>query len=151
WDDLEWSMLGMGGYGSGARWHLNVAVDHNDLELAEWVLSHGANPNAGPPRATTLFQGTLYEKAMRAGHVEMAELLVKHGATRVDIRLAPDEELTAAALRLDRDRARAIVAAHPDVLRSPKPLFAATNLDRVDAAELLLDLGTSPDVEDHDK
>jgi ankyrin repeat protein len=151
WDDPEWSMLAMGGYGSGARWHLTVAIDHNDLELAEWVLSHGANPNAGPSRATTLFQGTLYEKAMRKGLVEMAELLVRHGATPVDIALEPDEQLTAAALRLDRDTARAIVREHPEALRSHKPLFEAANLDRADVAEFLLDLGVSPDVEDHDK
>src|SRR5262249_35074701 len=148
WDDPEWSMLAMGGYGSGARWHLNVAIDHSDLELAEWVLSHGASPNAGPPRATTLFQGTLYEKAMRRGLVEMADLLVRYGATPVDIALEPDEQLTAAALRLDRDAAQAIVRDHPDALRSYKPLFEAVNLDRPDIAALLLDLGVSPDVED---
>ena len=37
WDDPAWSMLGQGGYGDGARWHLSIAVQHNDLELAEWV------------------------------------------------------------------------------------------------------------------
>jgi uncharacterized protein len=151
WDDPDWSMLAMGNYGSGARWHLNVAVDHNDLELAEWVLTHGASPNAGPPAAKTLFQGTLYEKALRNGFTEMADLLVRHGATPIDVALDPGEALTAAALRLDLDKARAIVRQHPDALRSYKPLFAAANLDRADAAALLLDLGMSPDVEDHDK
>jgi ankyrin repeat protein len=151
WDDPDWSMLNMGNYGSGARWHLNVAVDHNDLELAEWVLAHGASPNAGPPVAKTLFQGTLYEKALRNGFTQMADLLVRYGATPVDVALDPGEALTAAALRLDGERARTIAREHPDALRSHKPLFAAANLDRPDAAALLLDLGMSPDVEDHDK
>lgn len=36
WDGPEWRILDMGGYGSGARCHLWIAVEHNDLELAEW-------------------------------------------------------------------------------------------------------------------
>ena len=50
WDDPEWHMLDQGGYGSGARWHLRIAVEKNDIELAEWCLAHGANPNAAPER-----------------------------------------------------------------------------------------------------
>ena len=56
WADPEWMMLGMGGYGSGARWLLNIAVRDNNMELAEWALSHGANPNAGPPRSNLMLQ-----------------------------------------------------------------------------------------------
>lgn len=151
WDDPEWSMLAMGNYGSGARWHLNVAIDHNDLELAEWVLAHGANPNAGPPRAQSLSQLSLYERAVRGGHSEMADLLVRFGATPVDLTLTPEEQLTAAALRLDRSTARSLIDAHPEVLKSPKALFAAADRDLVDVATMLLDLGVSPNVEDHDK
>ena len=42
WADPEWQMLNAGGYGTGARWFLEVAVEHNDVVLAEWCLSHGA-------------------------------------------------------------------------------------------------------------
>ena len=108
WDDPEWSMLDMYNYGSGARWHLNVALDHNDLELAEWVLSHGASPNAGPPRAKMLSQVSLYERAVREGLTEMADLLLRHGAKRIDVQLDPVEQLTTAALRLDHATARAV-------------------------------------------
>src|SRR5262245_12145756 len=31
WDDPEWHMLDQGPYGSGARWHLWIAVQHNDI------------------------------------------------------------------------------------------------------------------------
>ena len=48
WADPEWQMLGAGGYGTGARWFLDAAVEHNDVQLAEWCLSHGANPNSAP-------------------------------------------------------------------------------------------------------
>jgi len=151
WDDPEWSMLAMGNYGSGARWHLNVAIDHNDLELAEWVLAHGASPNAGPPRAQTLSQVSPYERAVRAGLTEMADLLLRFGATPVDVALSSEEQLTAAALRLDRSTAQSLIAAHPELVKSPKALFAAADADLVDVATLLLDLGVSPNVEDHDK
>ena len=127
-------MLGMHDYGSGARWHLNVAVEHNDLELAEWVLAHGANPNAPPPRAQTLSQLSLYERAVHGGLTEMADLLLRFGATPVDVVLSGEERLTAAALRLDRTAAHALVTAHPETLRLPQPLFAAANRDRVDVA-----------------
>ena len=50
WADPEWQMLNAGGYGTGARWFLDVAVEHNDVQLAEWCLSHGANPNSAPGR-----------------------------------------------------------------------------------------------------
>src|SRR5262245_1644029 len=45
WDDPHWLMLDMGGYGSGAHFVLKVALNHSDLTLAEWALTHGASPN----------------------------------------------------------------------------------------------------------
>ena len=39
WDNPDWSMLDMGGYGSGAYFVLKVAVAKNDLVLATWALS----------------------------------------------------------------------------------------------------------------
>ena len=44
WTDPEWTMLDLGGYGSGARWYLDVAVEHNDLALAGWCLSTARIP-----------------------------------------------------------------------------------------------------------
>src|SRR5262249_106969 len=38
WDDPEWSMIDMGGFGHGARYPLGIAVAKNDLKLAEWLL-----------------------------------------------------------------------------------------------------------------
>src|SRR5207244_7835772 len=65
WDDTSWSMFDMGGYGNGARWHLDIAIKKNDLELAEWVLAHGADPNAPPARDTRFMQRSLDEEASR--------------------------------------------------------------------------------------
>jgi ankyrin repeat protein len=146
WDDPEWSMLGMGGYGSGARWHLWIAIRQNDVRLAEWCLSHGASPDPAPPRAQNLPQGTLYEYAVRAGRTEIADLLVRYGATPTPVRVDGIDAFIAACLRLDRDAIRAQLAEHPEYLQAPEPMLAAAELDRVDVLELLLDLGVSPDV-----
>ncbi|HEV8445414.1 MAG TPA: ankyrin repeat domain-containing protein [Gemmatimonadaceae bacterium] len=151
WDDPEWMMLAQGGYGSGARWHLWIAEKNDDLELAAWCLSHGANPNAAPAAAKTLPQGTLYEEAVRRGQTEMAELLVRYGAPRTEVRLSPVEALVAAAMRLDREAVRAQLDRAPELRRAPEPLAAAATRNRADVAVLLLDLGVSPDVENKEK
>jgi ankyrin repeat protein len=147
WTDPEWKMLDMGGYGSGARWHLDVAVEHNDLELAEWCLTHGANPNAAPGPQRRNRQRSLYDEAIVRGHAELAELLVRHGAVRSALALDPIEALIAACVRSDKETIRDEIAKHPEFLHASEPLFAAAEYNRRDAAELLLDLGTSPDIE----
>jgi uncharacterized protein len=146
WNDPEWPMFDMGGYGSGTRWHLEIAIEHNDLELAEWCLTHGANPNA-EPRKRGGWTRSLYDEAILRGHPELAELLVRYGAVRSTLALDPKEALIAACVRSDRRAIRDEVARHPEFLKVSEPLFAAAEYDRRDAAELLLDLGTSPDVE----
>ena len=147
WDDPAWSMLGQGGYGDGARWHLWIALQRNDLQLAEWCLAHGASPNAPPPAAKTLPQGTLFEEATRRGETELAEVFVRYGATRSTVDLSPLEALVAASMRLDREAVRAQLERHPELLRSPEPLAMAARANRADVATLLLDAGVSPDVE----
>ena len=81
----------------------------------------------------------------------MAELLVKYGAKPTAF-VPDDKELfTEACLRLDREGARRLLQQHPELLNTTDAMFAATKKDRVDAVELLLDLGTSPNVEDSKK
>ncbi len=147
WEDPEWMMIGMGGYGSGARWMLNIAVRDNNLELAEWALSHGANPDASPPRSNLMLQRPLYEGALLSGNTEMASLLLRYGAKPLEAPLDGLDAFTAAALRLDAAEVRRLAANHPDYLAAPGPLLTAARLDRVDVVRLLLDAGVSPDVE----
>ncbi len=151
WGDPEWQMLGQGGYGCGARWHLWIAEQHNDIELAEWCLVHGASPNAPPASAKNLPKGSLYEEAVRRGQTEMAELLVRYGAIRTPVELSPVEALVAAAMRLDRDAVRSQLAQRPELLRAPQALAAAAREDRVDVATFVLDVGVSPNVENTEK
>jgi uncharacterized protein len=147
WADPEWMMLGMGGYGSGARWFLDYAIGNNDLALAEWCLAHGANPNSAPGRGRGDYQGTLYDEAMKRGHEAIAELLVRHGAIRSAHPPNPMAALLAACATSDAPAIRREIAAHPDFLTSSQPLFTAAQHNQAAAAALLLDLGTSPNVE----
>jgi ankyrin repeat protein len=89
----------------------------------------------------------LYDEAVCRGHVELAELLVRHGAVRSTLALDPIQTLVAACRRSDLRAIREEIASHPEHLRASEPLFAAAAANRREAAELLLDLGTSPDVE----
>jgi uncharacterized protein len=80
WDDPNWSMLDHGPHGRGARYFLGIAVGKNDLKLAEWLLAHGASPNAAPPPHPKASKRSLYEEALRKGFTEMADLLARYGA-----------------------------------------------------------------------
>jgi ankyrin repeat protein len=151
WDDPEWYILDQGGYGSGARWNLRIAVEKNDIELAEWCLAHGANPNAAPERDQRFPQRSLYEHAVRLGHAEIAGLLAHYGAEVRDVPLGDEDRFVAACLRLDRDQVRQMLGKHPEFLRSTKAIFAAAKQDRADVVAFLLDLGTSLEVEDGKK
>ena len=57
-------MFDMGAYGSGARFLLETAVKKRNIELAAWVLAHGANPNAAPARDRRFPKRSLYELAL---------------------------------------------------------------------------------------
>ncbi len=152
WDDPNWAMIDMGGLDFGARYLLGIAVEKNNLKLAEWLLSHGANPNAARKPGSKFPPLSLHEEALRQGGAEMADLLSRFGA----IPSAPpapegEESFTAACFRLDREETRAILAKRPEYLRSPTAMFAAARQDRADVVAFLLDLGMSVEIEDEHK
>jgi len=150
WEDPEWMMLNEGGYGSGARWYLDIAVEHDDVELAEWCLAHHANPNAAPGPGRRNRQRSLYDEAIYRGHMNVADVLARYGAAHSPLVLTPLQSLVAACLRSDLDAVRAYIAAHPEFVSAPEPLFACAEYNRRESAQLLLDLGTSPDIESRD-
>jgi hypothetical protein len=81
---------------------------------------------------------------------ELAEWAVAHGAAPSSEQTPPsiDDKFLDVCLRLDRAVALELIAAHPELLRSPKTLFTAAEIDRVDVVELLLDLGVPIEIED---
>jgi ankyrin repeat protein len=147
WADPEWQMLNAGGYGTGARWFLDTAVEHGDVPLAEWCLSHGANPNSAPGPERRNRQRPLYAEAVVRGHQEVAEVLVRYGATRTSMPRNPMQTLISACLREDEAAIRAEIVKHPEFLESHQALWAAAKHNRRKAVALLLDLGLSPNIE----
>jgi hypothetical protein len=138
-------MLNAGSYGTGARWFLDAAVEHNDRELAEWCLAHGANPNSAPGSRRNR-QRPLYEEAVFRGHMEVAEfsLDMARRARRWRSRRSRRSSLRACA-RTRRDPIRNRQPS--EFLKSHEALFASAKYNRREAVRLLLDLGVSPNIE----
>jgi uncharacterized protein len=122
---------------------LDLAVGRNHTRRTEWLLAHGANPNA---RGHYTKQSA-HRVALLGGLTDMAALLVRFGAEPVA--LGGQEAFHAACMRLDRRAARQMLEEHPKYLRAPGPVMAAAQHDLPDVAALLLDLGMSPDLDDH--
>lgn len=151
WEDPNWRMLDMGGYGSGARYLLTVALNHNNVALAEWILSHGASPNPPPAPGTKWWkapQRSLYEEAVLYGLTDMAKLLARYGAKPLQQPLTGEDAFFAACFRLDHKAAKTLLQGNPEYLRSPAVMHAAAKRDRVDVVKLLLDPGMSADIAD---
>ena len=121
----------------------DIAVSRNHLKRAEWLLKHGANPNA----IGHYSKRSLYKHAVLLGLTAMAALLVRFGVEPA--RLEGHEAFQAACMRLDRQAAQGLLEQHPGYLKAPEPMMAAAKHDLRDVAALLLDLGMSPDVDDH--
>src|SRR5262249_1289295 len=152
WENPEWSMIDMGGYDFGARYLLYNAIRHYKPGLVEWLLEHGANPNALPKPSSRFSRRSLYEVAMRLGVSDIAGLLVRYGAIpSAATSLEGIELFSEACFRLDRRRSLELLAEHPEYLQSPEPIFAAARRDRADVVEFLLDLGMSIEIEDQSK
>jgi len=117
------------------------AVSRNHLKRTRWLLEHGAHATA----LHSYSKRNLHTEALLGGFTELAQLLVDFGA-----RPEPLDDVHAfqvACLSSDRETARRLVASHPEYLRFPGPMYQAADRDRTDVAELLLELGVSPNVE----
>lgn len=156
WEDPDWNMIGMGGYGSGAWYLLSNAMNVNALRLADWTLSHGASPN--PPRASDprTAEGSLYEQALRTGRHEFAVLLERYGAETARPGAAPLDDATMVFEAAEQDRAE-VVARILDRGLSPdfeqprsrmRPLHWAAYNGAMSVVRLLIDRGAEIDPRD---
>jgi ankyrin repeat protein len=157
WADPLWPMLDMRGAPSlgdedrvhhGARFMLDAAIDRNLLGMAEWMLLHGADPNAPAGRLWKGRTRTLYQEAVARGHDEMAALLARHGASTLLSKIEGYEMFADACTRGDREQIVALLERHPEYLVDPRAMHDALKHDRVEVVQLLLDGGVSPAIMD---
>ena len=148
WLDPQWSMLDMGPYGSGARFLLSRAIEKNNTALAEWLLIHGADPNAPPASHPRFSKRSLYEDALWHDRRDIAHLLRQYGAEARPLSLTDEEAFVAACLRGDRQAVARRLEQHPEYLRSPTAIFEAARANRPDAVALLLELGVPIEIAD---
>ncbi|MGH7507586.1 MAG: ankyrin repeat domain-containing protein, partial [Longimicrobiales bacterium] len=151
WRDPEWHMLDMGGYGTGARYLLEIAVRKNDVALAVWLLAHGANPESPAPSDPRFPKRSLYEAARRVGHDAVADALARYGATKIDVQLQGEDAFVRASVARDFEGARRLAAEHPEYLRSPGSIISAAERDRPDVVAFLLDMGVPIEIENERK
>jgi hypothetical protein len=119
---------------------LGNAVERDHVRRIEWLLTHGADPDALHAYAHVPVQ----VRAQLLGHAGVVALLEAHGAT--PHRLSGPLAFQAAALRGDADEARRLAAEDPSCLTHPGPLVAAAQRDLDDVAALLLELGLAADL-----
>jgi uncharacterized protein len=122
---------------------LIMAVHRNHISRAQWALSHRANPRCQHPYYA---RRNLHTEAIVNGHTQIADLLLQFGGLADT--LDGHQAFQAACVRLDRDAAVKLADSHPEYLSNPQPLLLAASRDLREVADLLLDLGTSPDVAD---
>jgi ankyrin repeat protein len=115
----------------------------NHPRRVEWLLLHRANANT----ANAYSKEPVVKHAAVAGRQDIVDLLVRHGAKRPV--LSDEETFLAAAMQGDVATLQRLADRHPEYLRNPHAMFAAIQQKRVEIAELLLNLGTSPNVADH--
>jgi len=152
WADPAWRMLDMGGYGPGSYFVIFRALRKNNVALVRWALEHGADPNImssdhwrfRPVRS-------LYDSALLEGRTEIAALLAQYGgrSNGPGEPASPEELMSAACMRLDRDAAAALLRAHPSLQHSTRAVFDAARNDRVEALAFIESLGLSLDAADN--
>ena len=135
------SMSGIFGRRSKLDYLLGNAVSRNHLKRARWLLERGADATA--PHSYS--KRNLHTEAMLGGFTELAQLLADFGAQPEH--LDGVHAFQAACMSGDRVTARRLLVAHPEYARFPGPLYQAADRDRVDVAEMVLELGVSPDAE----
>lgn len=89
---------------------LCAAAQHNFFNRVKLLAQHGVDVNARSRRTGR----TPYEEALRAGHHEIAEYLIQHGAKKID--LDPLETFALACIAGRHDEVRDRLTADPTIL-----------------------------------
>ena len=143
WNDPEHKPKLGGRFGLGALdYLLGNAVGQDHVRRAEWLLEHGAHPDA-----VHAYTGhPLHEMAQLDGFGQIQALLERYGGRPA--RLQGPAAFQAACMRMDAAAARAMAAEHPDYVRAPGPMLTAASNGRSEVVELLLSLGADANAAD---
>lgn len=117
------------------------AATHGHLRRLRSLLSHGADPNS----RSTYTGKTCVQAALMAGHAEIAELLLQHGARHEP--LTGLDAFVAACARNDASEAERLLEGHREYLARAQPLIDAASAGKHATVELLLKLGMDPNGE----
>ena len=120
---------------------LCAAAQHGFFNRVKLLVGHGVDVNARSRRTGR----TPYEEALRAGHHEIVEYLVRQGAEQ--IALDPLEAFALACIAGRRDEVRGRLAADPDILerlghhRRMDMLHRAVDARQFDGIRLIVSMG----------
>ena len=155
WDDPNWSMLDMGGYGPGAYFILNAAVAKQRPQARRVGPVSTAPARTPARRRIPKFKPrlTLYEQAVLEGPDRDGGAAGAPRRGSDDARARSDEEaFVVACLRMDRDAVRAQLEQHPEYLQSHEgDLSPRRGAIVADVVAFLLDLGVPLEIEDASK
>jgi ankyrin repeat protein len=145
WNDPEHKPKLGGRFGLGALdYLLGNAVGQDHVRRAEWLLEHGAHPNA-----VHAYSGhPLHEMAQLDGFSQIQSLLERYGGTPA--RLQGAAAFQAACMRMDVGLARSLAAEHPEFAQAPAPMLKAAINGRAEVVELLLSLGANANATEKD-
>lgn len=126
---------------------LSVAAAHGKLDIAEYLLTHGANPNTGPKKYCPIMT------AAYRGHTDIVKLLLAHGVDLTSLRNPHADVLVSAcerappglvALLLDAGQGLKVDGNNDDP-RKQGPLHVAAECGNVGIIKLLLERGAKVD------
>ena len=124
---------------------LCAAAQHGFRDRVKLLIDHHVDVNARSLRTGR----TPYEEAMRAGHLQIGDELLRHGAAKID--LDPLETFALACIEGRHDEVRARLAAQPALLdrlghrRRIEMLHRAVDSQRGEAVRLIVSLGVGID------
>jgi ankyrin repeat protein len=118
---------------------LSQAVQAGLAGRVRLLLEHGADAGGRDNRYT---RRTYVANAVLAGHGDVLDLLVAHGAPRPNVSMA--DRFRMAVVSSDAGEARRLLSEDAGLSRQPALLVRLGQSNRLDAARLLLDLGTDP-------
>lgn len=123
---------------------LGNAVTHHHPHRAQWLLRHGASPDA-----THVYTGKpLLELAQLQGTPQIVDVLRRNGVR--EVALGAESQFQIACRQGAFDRAHAILRESPALAAQPGPLLIAAAAGRIDLIDALLALGTPVDLQDAD-